>query len=242
MQIIPVIDIRNGIAVRAIAGDRGQYQPLKTRLTESFEPAEVLRALQREYGCGVCYVADLDGIERGQTNRCTFAEMVRSGVRMLVDAGISSPEAADDFLELGVSNVIVASETLADIDQLPGYLQRCGAENVVFGIDLKHGYLIAADPKWANRSQLDLIDRVAEHGVRQIIVLDLAAVGKGTGIPTLALCQEIKQRWPDLKLISGGGVHSSACIRGAANAGLDGLLIASALHDGRLNVQDLEIL
>lgn len=241
MQIIPVIDIRNGFAVRAIAGDRGRYQPLKTRLTESVEPAEILKALQREYDCGVGYVADLDGIERSYINRCVLGEMARTGVRLMVDAGVSSPNDAEQILELGASSVIVSSESLSDIDQLPNYLQQCGAASVVFSIDLKHGRLMAAHSQWMNRSPLDLICRVVEHGVRQIIVLDLAVVGTGTGIPTLALCREIKQRWPDLNLVSGGGVNCSACISAATNAGLDGLLIASALHDGRLNVQDIEI-
>ena len=78
-----------------------------------------------------------------------------------------------------------------------------------------------------------------EAGIEQIIVLDLAAVGTGTGIPTLSLCQQAKSCWPHLRIISGGGVHSRACILKAQAAELDGLLIASALHDGRLTADDI---
>ena len=76
-------------------------------------------------------------------------------------------------------------------------------------------------------------------GIRELIVLDLAAVGTGLGIPTLQLCQDIRRLSPDVRIISGGGVDSASCVAGAARAGLDGLLIASALHDGRLTSDDL---
>ncbi len=87
MHIIPVIDIRNGIAVRAVAGDRAFYKPLESRLTTSVEPAEVLKSVHAEFGCRFCYVADLDGIEHRGLNRCTLAEMARTGVALMVDGG-----------------------------------------------------------------------------------------------------------------------------------------------------------
>jgi phosphoribosylformimino-5-aminoimidazole carboxamide ribotide isomerase len=239
MRIIPVIDIRNSIAVRAVAGERGQYRPLATHLTESTEPAEVLKALQNEFGCGVCYVADLDGIEGRPLNRCTLAEMVRTGVHLIVDSGVQSASEAEELLDLGIAQVVVASESLPEMDRLPDFLQTAGHQSIIFSMDLKHGVLRSADPSWKDRVPIDLVRKVVEHGISQIIVLDLAAVGTGSGIPTLDLCCVIKQQWSDLKVISGGGVCSPACLESARQAGLDGLLIASALHDGRLKADDV---
>jgi phosphoribosylformimino-5-aminoimidazole carboxamide ribotide isomerase len=234
MHIIPVIDIRNGVAVRAVAGDRTRYRPMESRLTTSTEPAEVLKALQGEFGCGVCYVADLDGIEGRTLNRCTLAEMARTGVRLMLDAGIESVEEAEQLLDLGIAQIIVSSESLPEIARLPSFLQVCGAQSIVFSVDLKHGQLMSVDPSITDLGLLELVSEVVRHGITQIIVLDLAAVGTGTGIPTLKLCSEIRQRWPELTVISGGGVTSRNCLESARQAGLDGLLIASALHDGRL--------
>lgn len=239
MQMIPVIDIRNGITVRAVAGERTRYRPLESRLTTSTEPAEVLKALQNEPGCGVCYVADLDGIEGRNINRCALAEMARTGVRILLDAGIESVEEAEQLLGLGIARIVVSSESLPEISCLPGFLQVCGSPSVIFSMDLKHGQLMSRDPSIADLSPLELVSEVVRHGIAQIVVLDLAAVGTGTGIPTLELCSEIRQRWPELTVISGGGVTSRSCLESARQAGLDGLLIASALHDGRLKADDL---
>ena len=239
MQIIPVIDIRNGVAVRAVAGERGRYQPVSSRLTESKEPAEVLRALWQEFHCDSCYVADLDAIERGQRNRCALAEMARTGVRLMVDAGVVSSEDAHELQECGASQIVLASESLPRLDQLRLFVEMFGSKSLIFSVDLKYGQLRSADPQYSSTSPENLIARVVGAGIEQIIVLDLAAVGTGTGIPTLSLCGQSKRSWPHLQIVSGGGVHSRTCLLNAQAAGLDGLLIASALHDGRLSAEDL---
>lgn len=239
MQIIPVIDIRNGVAVRAVAGDRARYRAIESLLTNSTEPAEVLKTLDRHFPCEVCYVADLDAIERQQLNRCTIAEMIRTGVALIVDAGAETFEQIEALLEIGVRQVVLASESLHDLSQLKTLVTQIDSASLIFSIDLRHGELLVCDPAWQGKSPLDLVRFVIERGLRQLIVLDLAAVGTGHGVPTLQLCQDIRRISPDLRIISGGGVDSVASVADAAEAGVDGLLIASALHDGRLTAEDL---
>ncbi len=239
MQVIPVIDIRNGIAVQAVAGDRGRYQPLRSQWTSSTEPAEVLKALRDEFGFCSCYVADLDGIERGKANRCTLGEMVRTGVKLFVDSGVRTSDDAKQLLDIGVERVIVSSESLPNLSTISDLLQACEIESIIFSIDLKHGQLITADPQFRDCSPLDLVAKLIDVQLRNLLVLDLAAVGTGTGIPTLDLCRQIKNCWPSTSLISGGGVHSAACLRSAQAHGIDGLLISSALHDGRLTPEEM---
>ncbi len=47
MQIIPVIDVRHGQAVRAVRGDRSNYRPIVTPLAASADPLEVARGYLR---------------------------------------------------------------------------------------------------------------------------------------------------------------------------------------------------
>ena len=239
MQIIPVIDIRNGIAVRAVAGVRARYRAIESRLTSSAEPAAVLAALDQHFQSDVCYVADLDAIERQQLNRCTIAEMVRTGVALIVDAGAATVDQIESLLEIGVRQVVLSSESMQDLTQLEALVTRFDSASLFFSIDLRHGELLVSDPAWQGNSPLDLVRFVVDRGLRQLIVLDLAAVGTGQGVPTLHFCQDLRHISPELRIISGGGVASAACVAAAAQAGLDGLLIASALHDGRLTADDL---
>ena len=146
-------------------------------------------------------------------------------------------EQIEALLEIGVRQVVLASESMHDLSQLETLVTQIDSASLIFSIDLRHGELLVGDPAWQGKSPLDLVRFVIERGLRQLIVLDLAAVGTGHGVPTLQLCQDIRRISPDLRIISGGGVDSAACVADAAQAGVDGLLIASALHDGRLTAE-----
>jgi phosphoribosylformimino-5-aminoimidazole carboxamide ribotide isomerase len=239
MQIVPVVDIRNGVAVRAVAGNRGLYQPVKSQLADSAEPAIVLTALQKTFRCRTCYVADLDAIERQQLNCGTIAEMVRTGVSLIMDGGVTTVEQIEGLFELGVDRVVLSSESINDLTQLESMIEPFEPASLIFSIDLKNRNLLVSDPCWDGKPPIEMARFVFELGLRQLIVLDLAAVGTGNGVPTLELCQQIKSLSSEITIISGGGVASGQCVAQAARAGLDGLLIASALHDGRLTKEDL---
>src|SRR5258708_15280562 len=66
MRIIPVLDVMNGLAVRAVGGRRSEYRPLVSRLCASAEPLKVAHAFRR-LGHAELYLADLDAIGGGGT-------------------------------------------------------------------------------------------------------------------------------------------------------------------------------
>ena len=73
-------------------------------------------------------------------------------------------------------------------------------------------------------------------GVRALIVLDLARVGTGTGTGTEPLLRAIRDEFPGVDLIAGGGVRTWADVDRLSEAGASGVLVASAIHDGTLRV------
>jgi phosphoribosylformimino-5-aminoimidazole carboxamide ribotide isomerase len=88
---------------------------------------------------------------------------------------------------------------------------------------------------FANLSDpLDVAELGLEQGVQRMILLDLAQVGTGTGTGTEALCQTLRHRHPALRLITGGGISQAADLLAQAELGADSVLVASALHDGRI--------
>jgi phosphoribosylformimino-5-aminoimidazole carboxamide ribotide isomerase len=44
---------------------------------------------------------------------------------------------------------------------------------------------------------------------------------------------------PDIRLLAGGGVLTRRDLEGMRDAGCDGALVASAIHNGRLSAADL---
>jgi phosphoribosylformimino-5-aminoimidazole carboxamide ribotide isomerase len=50
----------------------------------------------------------------------------------------------------------------------------------------------------------------------------------------VSVCERIRKRFPDLELISGGGVRNQDDVNRLAAVGVNGVLVASALHDGSI--------
>jgi phosphoribosylformimino-5-aminoimidazole carboxamide ribotide isomerase len=109
------------------------------------------------------------------------------------------------------------------------------SESCTFSLDLWNGELFGPWSSWGVASSRDLfgvLDRVVAMGVNKLIVLDLTAVGTNDGPSTLPLCQQIRQRFPMLELLTGGGVRGASDLAQLGEVGVDGVLIASAIHDG----------
>ena len=71
-------------------------------------------------------------------------------------------------------------------------------------------------------------------GVRRLLVLDLAHVGVGQGLGTEPLCRMLRAKYPTLEITAGGGVRGTADLERLRDVGIDFVLAASALHDGRI--------
>jgi phosphoribosylformimino-5-aminoimidazole carboxamide ribotide isomerase len=99
--------------------------------------------------------------------------------------------------------------------------------------------VLSPDPVLAETSAAEALAGLADAGIREAIVLDLARVGSGTG-PDVTLLGELHDRLPDLELLAGGGVRDAADLRALAAAGAAGALVATALHGGAIGAAELD--
>ena len=243
VKVIPVIDLKRGRVVRGVGGARSRYQPIRSRLCRTALPFDVARGFIRAFGLRELYVADLDAITGEAVDERSLGEVVRAGGRVLLDAGIDSLERAQQvhaWQHAGspLFRVIVALESLSHSSLLEEIAATLGSERVIFSLDLKEGRPLAR-ATWDLASPLEIAERAVSAGFRQLIVLDLADVGMDGGNQSLAICEEVRRRWPELSLISGGGVRDRADLQRLAATGCDYALVASALHDGRLTRADV---
>jgi phosphoribosylformimino-5-aminoimidazole carboxamide ribotide isomerase len=153
-----------------------------------------------------------------------------------LDAGICTDEALSGLQVPGNATPIIGSETAVELDIL---LQTSASADLIFSLDLRQGTPISADPEWQGLSSIEFARQLVRRGAKKLILLDLAAVGVGEGVPTLPLCRQLKQEFPELFVITGGGVRSRDCLFQARDAGVDALLVASAMHDGRITPEDI---
>ena len=137
MKVIPVIDILNGIVVHAVRGKRQEYQPLQSSLCNSVEPLEVAKAF-KAFGFGELYIADLDAITGGSVNFQVFKRIAKeTGLKLMVDAGVSDLETAEKLLDCGVSKVVIGTETLQSKSFVGEAVRLFGSKRVIVSLDLK---------------------------------------------------------------------------------------------------------
>ncbi|HZH05128.1 MAG TPA: HisA/HisF-related TIM barrel protein [Lautropia sp.] len=229
MQIVPVVDLLAGHAVRAVRGDRANYQPVESSLCRGSDPLVVGRALLDHCAGNTLYIADLDALTgRGvQTPLLTELLQALPEVGIWLDAGFASPPEAAAILgalpEGGKRVVpVIASEALSAAESISEFTRRW--PRALLSLDQRQGKALGAESCWT-----------ASHlWPQKIIVMTLDRVGSFEG-PDLATVQEVQARAGSARTVIGaGGVRSVADLEAAARAGVEAWLIASALHDGRI--------
>lgn len=248
MDIIPVLDLARGVAVRAQAGDRARYEPVESALMPNAvgDAVALLRAFRARLGATACYIADLDAIQGGAVQRTMLRELAQLETgfagSIMVDAGAHSAESTLEVMACGASQVVIGLETLRGFTHLAEIVRLMGEEQVMFSVDLRLGDPILhpamQDAMGAQPDAQSLAAQAVEAGVANLLLLDLARVGTGCGVD-LGLIEELRKRFPELRLLAGGGVLTRRDLDRMRDAGCDGALVASAIHAGTITATDL---
>jgi phosphoribosylformimino-5-aminoimidazole carboxamide ribotide isomerase len=237
MRVIPVIDLKGGVAVHAVRGDRERYRPLRSRIAEGADPVRLARAVRERLGLDELYVADLDAIGGDQGSPVVVEALAREG-RVMVDAGSAAAAAVAGLLALGVARVVIGTESLPGAAAFRQLRDDLPDAPLVLSLDLRGGQVLSPDPALAALDPAGALARLADAGAEDAIVLDLARVGSGEG-PDVALLGDLRSRVPGVALLAGGGVRHAGDLRALAGAGAVGALVATALHGGAIAPEEL---
>lgn len=239
-RLIAVVDFQAGQAVHAVAGQRDRYQPYPESATTSPDPARLI-AKWRSAGIEGLYVADLDALEQRPHQLSAIASWLPDDLPIWLDAGVTSTEdlvakqAALSRQRASSVHWIVATESCASLAETPerwqpsalqAVLASGGSETIWISIDLVDGRLQSASSPGHLRERMD---RWTALGLRRFVVLDLANIGTSEGPQTGPLVAELKRDYPEIEIISGGGVRDRSDVHQLADAGCDGVLVATAL-------------
>jgi phosphoribosylformimino-5-aminoimidazole carboxamide ribotide isomerase len=227
MNIIPVLDLRSGVVVRARMGERHLYQPIVSPLSPTSDAADVTRGLLSVHPFTTFYLADLDAIE-GTGGNDHVLQRLRAefpALTLWVDNGAADVASAGRWLDASAGHLVVGSESQTDL-ALVRHL--AGHDRVVLSLDFRGD---------AFRGPPALLDDVAAWPQR-LIVMTLARVGSGAG-PDLDRLRAIRDRARNREIYAAGGVRDGADLAALRRAGIAGALVATSLHDGRLRGSDI---
>lgn len=218
MDIIPVIDLKGGAVVHAKRGQRDAYQPIVSSLSSSSAPEDVLGGLLGLHAFKIIYIADLDAIEKKSDHVQLILRLARShpSIDFWIDNGGTHSLSCENL------HHVLGSESM--------HGDRSGEVNpaAILSLDFRGDDFVGPPA---------LLEKPALWPQR-VIVMTLARVGSGAG-PDLERLASIKDRAGTRSVYAAGGVRDRADLEALRDAGMAGVLVASALHDGRLRPADL---
>ncbi len=238
LKVIPVIDVLNGVVVHALRGRRKEYQPVKSVLTSSVEPFEVAQAF-KTLGFAELYLADLDAILGKQQPNINLYQRIASGtgLKLMVDAGITDLSTAKK-INSKINKIIIGTETLKTKKVIYEAVQQFGAERLIVSLDLMDNKVLTKPGFDGGTDALGLLCEFQAMGVLEFIVLDLARVGSGEGVNVEFLNKALAVLHDGVYV--GCGVRSITDLLELSSLGVSGVLVATALHSGKITINDLK--
>ena len=227
MEIIPVIDVMGGKVVHAGGGERIEYPELKSTLTKSHDPVEVIMDLLAYYPFTTFYIADLDAIMSGIRDDELYFKISQSypQINFYLDAGVTD-KLSWQCLATNVNVYpVIGSETLIDSQWLDDVKVQTRS---ILSLDFKRGEFLGDEQ----------LLKSPDLWPKQVIAMNLDCIGSQLG-PDLKLFADLN-RQSSSNIIAAGGVRSEQDLMALQQQGIKQVLVASALHDGRVNKQVLD--
>lgn len=223
---IPVLDLKDGLAVSGKSGLRDTYQPLQTVFAPSSNPIDIAQGLKIN-GADELYIADLDLIE-SKGHNINDIKMVNTIIPVILDAGIKNTESFSFFLDYAYK-IIIPTETLESIDYLYEIFEKYPKERIVVSVDVKDNELYS---KNIDLTLSQFKDVLVDVGATQVILLDISGVGTQKGYN-----EKLLKEFEDLKdvLIIAGGLNKDS-IGELEKIGIKKVLVGTSLHSGEITI------
>ncbi len=245
MDLLPAIDLVDGLAVRLVQGDFD-------RSTTYGDPQEVAERYL-DAGARWVHVVDLDAARTGRpTNHRAVASLVElatnRGVAVQVGGGVRTDAAVDGWLAAGVTRVVLGTAALED----PELARRAASRHpgrVALGLDYRRrpdGLLEAAARGWlegSGRTVDEVLRALAGVPLGAVVVTAIDRDGTLAG-PDLDGLRHVLDG-TELPVVASGGVgaladvDALAALRGPATGrALAGAVVGRALVDGRVDLEE----
>jgi phosphoribosylformimino-5-aminoimidazole carboxamide ribotide isomerase len=226
LDIIPVIDIKDGIVVHARRGDRAGYAPIKSRFTTSSTPQVVFDAVLNALDFAKFYIADLDAIAGHPRNEYAIKTIAAAHptVEIWLDAGFNHPRAVERYVATPNINLVLATESIGSLMDYETLRNGVPSERLLLSLDRSGNDLLGCTDLFVQRHVWP--DR--------IIHMNLGVVGTGDG-PDFVGLQALQKEAAGREIYAAGGVRGADDLHRLAMLGVGGVLVATALHDGRID-------
>lgn len=234
MIILPAIDIKDGNCVRLFKGD---FSTVEKVAADYLEAAKSFEAA----GAKWIHMVDLDGAKEGKpVNAKIYTDVAeKTNLKVEVGGGIRNLETIQEYLNMGISRVILGSVALKNPELVSDAVEKFGSEKIVVGIDAVNE--MVATEGWLESSDvnyIDLANKMMETGVKYFIFTDISKDGTLSGVNVQQLKKLADATYGKCNIIASGGVHTMDDIVVCKEMGLYGTICGKSIYKGTLDLRE----
>ncbi len=237
-MIFPAIDLMDGGCVRLVKGDFDQ------RTNYSISPVDVARSYA-DAGAQWMHIVDLDGAKNGKSAQTELIIEIAKTANLKIQTGGGLRELSqiERLLAGGVNRVVIGSLAISNPEMVKFWLGSLGVNKIVLALDInigEDGNPYPATHGWqetGNKTLWSVIDGYLSHGLKTVLVTDISRDGV-LGGANVALYKDIARRYPDLNLITSGGVGTLAHVRSLKKLKPHGIIIGKALYENKFTLSE----
>lgn len=235
MIIIPAVDIKGGRCVRLEQG-------LMDRETIfSDYPQEMALQWERR-GAKRLHLVDLDGAVQGiPYNKKVVRSVVDTvSIPVQLGGGIRDLDAIEEYINLGVDQVIIGTAAFKDPDLVRMACKRYPGR-IMVGIDSRDNYVsVEGWTEHTSTTAIDLGKRCEDMGINGIVYTDIKRDGMKTG-PDIDAIRKFAAAM-NVPVIVAGGISSIKDVENLAELeedGVTGIIVGRALYDGSVALEEV---
>lgn len=237
-MIFPAIDLIDGGCVRLVKGDFDQ------RTNYDLSPIEQARSFAND-GAQWIHIVDLDGAKNESSQQSDLIINIAQNVSAMVQTGggIRNEQQIERLLDGGVARVVIGSLAANKPRTVKNWMEKFGADKFCLAFDVNvddEGAPRPAVSGWQEDSHLTLWETLEPYLANPpgaILVTDISKDGVLAGT-NIELYREIMTRYPDLNLITSGGVGNLDDVKALKQFNPYGLIIGKAIYEGRLTLKE----
>jgi phosphoribosylformimino-5-aminoimidazole carboxamide ribotide isomerase len=177
MIVIPAVDIRQGNSVRLKQGK------IDAETIYSTDPVFIAK-LWKAKGAQRMHVVDLDGAFSGTNTNKEIIKNICDSVDIPVEVGggIRNINKIKEAFELGAASVVLGTVAVYNPEIVRKAIDKYGPEKIIIAVDAKDGKVAIGG--WKDITPIDvleMVERLKEIGVEEILYTDISRDGMFTG-------------------------------------------------------------
>ncbi|MFZ2074810.1 MAG: 1-(5-phosphoribosyl)-5-[(5-phosphoribosylamino)methylideneamino]imidazole-4-carboxamide isomerase [Methanoregula sp.] len=230
MRIFPAVDILGGRCVQLVQGKRESA-------TTYGDPLSCARRWL-DAGADALHVVNLDGAfgESAKNADLIRALVKDTGVECELGGGIRSVEDGRQWLETGVTRIILSTLAIQKPECIRTLSQEFGSDRIMAGVDARGGQVAIHGWQETAGDYIGWSKTFESLGAGSLLYTNVDVEGLQKGIAAGPVRQLIGS--VHIPVVVAGGVSAPADVATLRDAGAYGAVLGSALYSGKINLSE----